>query len=54
MTAVKKVMGSKRHIVVDTSGLLLAVVVHSADVQYLDAIRLMLKELAGQFPRFCG
>ena len=44
-------MGRKRHIVVDTSGLLLSVVVHPADVPDRDGARLVLKELAGRFPR---
>ena len=44
-------MGRKRHIVVDTSGLLLAVAVHPADVQDRDGARLALEELAGRFPR---
>ena len=44
-------MGRKRHIVVDTSGLLLAVVVHPADVPDRDGVRLALGELAGRFPR---
>ena len=47
----KKVMGRKRHIVVDTGGLLLAVVAPPADVPDLDGARLVLKELAGRFPR---
>ena len=44
-------MGRKRHIVVDTSGLLLAMVVYPADVQDRDGYRLALKELGGRFPR---
>ena len=44
-------MGRKRHIVVDTSGLLLSVAVHPADVQDRDGARLALPELAGRFPR---
>ena len=44
-------MGRKRHIVVDTSGLLLSVAVHPADVQDRDGARLALGELAGRFPR---
>ena len=44
-------MGRKRHIVVDTSGLLPGVVVHPADVQDCDGAWLMLKELSGRFPR---
>ena len=42
-------MGRKRHIVVDTSGLLLAVVAHPADVPDRDGARLALSELAGRF-----
>ena len=47
----KKVSGRKRHIVVDTLGLILAVVVHAADVQDRDGARLVLAKLAGRFPR---
>ena len=43
--------GRKRHIVVDTLGLLLAVVVHPADVQDRDGARLVLARLLGRFPR---
>ena len=42
-------MGCKRHIVVGTAGLLLAVVVHPSDVQDRDGARLVLKELTGRF-----
>jgi putative transposase len=45
------VKGRKRHIVVDTIGLLLAVVVHAADVQDRDGAKLVLSKLLGQFPR---
>ena len=38
----KKVTGRKRHILVDTLGLLLNVVVHAADVQDRDGARLVL------------
>ena len=44
-------MGRKRHIMVDTAGLLLSVVVHPADVPDRDSARLVLKELAGWFSR---
>ena len=44
-------MGRKRHIVVDTTGLLLGVVVLPADVQDRDGARLALMELAGRFSR---
>lgn len=43
--------GRKRHIVVDTLGLLLAVVVHPASVQDRDGARLVLARLLGRFPR---
>ena len=40
-------MGRKRHILVDTLGLLLAVVVTSASVQDRDGARLLLRHLPG-------
>ena len=43
--------GRKRHIVVDTMGLLLAVVVHPADIQDRDGAKLVLSKLLGRFPR---
>lgn len=43
--------GRKRHIVVDTIGLLLAVVVHTADIQDRDGAKLVLAKLKGRFPR---
>ena len=47
----KKVNGRKRHIIVDTIGLLLAVVVHAASVQDRDGAKLVLGKLKGKFPR---
>lgn len=48
----KKVKGRKRHLVVDTIGLVLAVVVHSAALQDRDGAKLVLAKLAaGGFPR---
>lgn len=44
----KKVDGRKRHILVDTLGLLLLVVVHTADIQDRDGAKLVLEE-AKQF-----
>ena len=44
-------MGRKRHIVVDTIGLLLAVVIHPADVQDRDGAKLVINKLIGRFPR---
>ena len=46
----KKVKGRKRHIVVDTQGWLLAVVVHPADIQDRDGAKLVLQRMAGLFP----
>ena len=43
--------GRKRHIVVDTTGLLLAVVVHAASIQDRDGAKLVLGRLLGRFPR---
>ena len=43
--------GRKRHVVVDTLGLLLAVAVHAADVQDRDGAKLVLVKLRGRFPR---
>jgi putative transposase len=45
------VTGRKRHIVVDTLGLLLAVVVHAANIQDRDGAKLVLAKLVGGFPR---
>ncbi len=47
----KQVSGRKRHRVVDTLGLLLAVAVHAADVQDRDGAKLVLAKLLGHFPR---
>ena len=43
--------GRKRHLVVDTMGLLLAVVVHAANVQDRDGAKLVLQKLTDRFPR---
>ena len=42
-------MGRKRHILVDTLGLILAVVVHPANLQDRDGARLVLAKLADTF-----
>jgi putative transposase len=47
----KKVKGIKRHIVVDTLGLLLVVVVHTAALQDRDGAKLVLAKAQGHFPR---
>jgi transposase len=46
----KKVKGRKRHILVDTLGLLLSVVVHPADVQDRDGARQLLRTARRPFP----
>ena len=43
--AAKKVWGRKRHVAVDTGGLLLGVIVHAADVQDADGVGDLLKKL---------
>ena len=43
--------GRKRHILVDTVGLLLVVVVHAANVQESDGAKLVLRRALGRFPR---
>ena len=47
----KNIKGRKRHIVVDTMGLLLAVVVTAASVQDRDGAKLVLKKVKAQFSR---
>ena len=46
----KKVSGRKRHILVDTLGLLLVLVVHTADVQDRDGLALVCRRLRRRFP----
>ncbi|MCX7841367.1 MAG: IS5 family transposase, partial [Anaerolineae bacterium] len=47
----KKVNGIKRHMLVDTLGLVLKVMVLTADIQDRDGARLMLEKIKQQFPR---
>ena len=47
----KKVKGTKRHLLVDTLGLLLCVVVHPANVQDREGAKLVLGKARGLFPR---
>lgn len=47
----KKIKGRKRHILVDTIGLLLMVVVHAANIQDRDGAKLVLTRIEGRFPR---
>src|SRR3984893_4980217 len=46
----KLIKGKKRHLLVDTLGLLLHAVVHAADVQDRDGGLLLLATLFGKFP----
>ncbi len=46
----KKIKGKKRHILVDTIGLLLHAVVHPADIQDRDGGVLVISTLFGQYP----
>src|SRR5258708_35867358 len=45
------VSGRKRHLMVDTLGMIFAVVVHAADIQDRDGARLVLAKIKGCFPR---
>jgi putative transposase len=47
----KKLSGRKRHIFVDTTGLILQVVVHEADIQDRQGVPLLLEPIKGLFPR---
>ena len=47
----KKVKGTKRHLLVDTLGLLLCVVVHPANIQDRDGAKLVLRKAGNSFPR---
>ena len=47
----KKVSGRKRHILVDTMGLLIAVIVHTADIQDRDGAKLLLQKVSNWSPR---
>jgi putative transposase len=47
----KKVKGRKRHILTDVMGLILAVVVHTADIQDRDGAKLVLEPLEYSRPR---
>lgn len=47
----KKINGMKRHLLVDTLGLVLAVLILTADIQDRDGARQLLEKIKGQFPR---
>jgi len=45
------VNGRKRHILVDTIGLILGVVVHPANIQHRDGAKLLFEKVKGNYPR---
>ena len=47
----KKILGRKRHLLVDTLGLILVAVVHAGDIQDRDGARLVLDRLGQRFGR---
>ena len=47
----QKIRGRKRHILVDTRGLIVALVVHPADLQDRDGGRLVIQQLGTRFRR---
>jgi putative transposase len=47
----KKIVGRKRHILVDTMGLILAVVVHSAGIQDRDGAKVVLDRIMREHPQ---
>src|SRR6516165_4474011 len=46
----KKILGKKRHILVDTQGLLMQAIVHAADIQDRDGGAVLMATLFGAFP----
>jgi putative transposase len=49
--AAKKISGRKRHLLVDTNGLILDVLVHPANITDRQGAKLLLEPLKGVFPR---
>jgi putative transposase len=47
----KKVKGRKRHLLVDTQGLVLKAKVHAASIMDWDGIKMLLRQADGHFPR---
>src|SRR6201981_721743 len=46
----KKIMGKKRHILVDTQGLLMHAIVHAADIQDRDGGAVLMATMFGMYP----
>jgi putative transposase len=47
----KKIQGRKRHIVTDTLGLIMAIVIHGAEIQDREGAKLVIGQLRWRFPR---
>lgn len=47
----KKIQGRKRHIITDTLGFILAIVIHSADINDRSGATLVLEEMKHKYPR---
>lgn len=47
----KKINGRKRHIIVDTCGLIIAVIVHAANISDTAGAKTIFEKLKGKFPR---
>jgi len=47
----KKMNGRKRHIITDTLGLILAIVIHNADIQDRNGAKQVIEELKYKYPR---
>ena len=47
----KKINGRKRHIITDTMGFIIAIIIHSADIQDRDGAKDTIEELRYKFPR---
>jgi putative transposase len=47
----KKIQGRKRHIVTDTLGFIMAVVIHSAEIQDREGAKLVIEQLGYDYPR---
>ena len=50
----KKINGRKRHLLVDSIGLMVAAIVHRADIQDRDGAPLLLATMRSAFPWLCG
>jgi hypothetical protein len=46
----RKIKGKKRHLLVDTGGLLLCAIIHAADIQNRDGGVLLMSTIFGLFP----